>query len=81
MEEVAEDGNVTSTIDNPATKEALEFLKALRWEDESMGTNFLLDWGTSNQAFAAGQIGMYMQRLGRLHALSERSSIDPPTTA
>ena len=40
MQEVAEDGNVTSTVNNAGTKAALEFLKALRWEDNSMGSNF-----------------------------------------
>jgi len=50
---------VTVTADNDATKEALEYLKTLRWEDNSMGANFLFNWGTINQAFAAGQIGMY----------------------
>jgi len=49
----------TSTIDNPGTVAALEFLHDLRWEDDSMGSNFLLDWGTINQEFAAGNIGMY----------------------
>ena len=34
---------------------------------QSMGSNFLLDWGTSNQAFAAGQVGMYTQGCRRLH--------------
>lgn len=53
------DGTYTSTIDNPGTKAALEFLQTLRWEDNSMGSNFLLDWGTINQEFAAGNIGMY----------------------
>jgi len=53
------DGTYTETIDNEGTKAALEFLRELRWEDNSMGSNFLLDWGTINQEFAAGNIGMY----------------------
>ena len=53
------DGTYTSTINNPGTKAALEFMQALRWEDDSMGSNFLLDWGSINQEFAAGNIGMY----------------------
>lgn len=43
------DGTYTSTIDNPGTKAALEFLHELRWDDNSMGSNFLLDWGSINQ--------------------------------
>jgi len=53
------DGTYTSTINNPGTKATLEFLQQLRWEDDSMGSNFLLDWGTINQEFAAGNVGMY----------------------
>lgn len=53
------DGTFTSTIDNDATKAALRFLHELRWEDDSFGAKFDLDWGTINQEFAAGNIGMY----------------------
>ena len=53
------DGTYTSTIANDGTKAALELLQAMRWEDNSLGSNFLLDWGTINQEFAAGNIGMY----------------------
>lgn len=49
----------TSTINNPGTAAALEYLHDLRWEDNSLGSNFLLDWGSINQEFAAGNIGMY----------------------
>lgn len=53
------DGTYTSTIDDDATKAALEFLHDLRWEDDSMGATFDFDWGSINQEFAAGNIGMY----------------------
>lgn len=53
------DGTYTSTINNEGTKADLQFLHDLRWEDNSMGSNFLLDWGVINQEFAAGNIGMY----------------------
>lgn len=53
------DGTYTSTIDNDATKATLEYLHDLRWEDDAMGANFDLDWGSINQEFAAGNIGMY----------------------
>jgi multiple sugar transport system substrate-binding protein len=77
MEEVAADGTVTSTVNNPGTKAALEFLKALRWEDNSMGSNFLFDWGTANQAFAAGQVGMYTQGSDVYTSLVQANQIDP----
>lgn len=54
-----DDGTFTSTINNPATKATLQYLHDLRWEDNSMGANFDLDWGSINQEFAAGNIGMY----------------------
>jgi ABC-type glycerol-3-phosphate transport system substrate-binding protein len=59
MESVATDGKVTATLNNPATKSALQFLRSLRWEDNSMGATFDYDWGKINQGFAAGQVGMF----------------------
>lgn len=57
--ETTKGGKTTVTLDNLGTKKALELLKAMRWEDNSLGSNFLYDWGSINQAFGAGQIGMY----------------------
>jgi ABC-type glycerol-3-phosphate transport system substrate-binding protein len=59
LQEANDDGTYTSTIDNPATKATLQYLHDLRWVDDSMGANFDLDWGSINQEFAAGNIGMY----------------------
>ena len=59
MEEIGSDGKVTATLNNPQTKAALERLKAMRWTDDSMGSTFDYAWGSINQAFAAGQIGMF----------------------
>ena len=67
------------TVDNPGTVAALELLKAMRWEDNSMGSNFLLDWGTINQAFAAGQVGMYMSGSDVYNSLVTENEIDPAT--
>ncbi|MGC4173879.1 ABC transporter substrate-binding protein [Demequina sp.] len=53
------DGTYTSTINNPGTKAALQFLHDLRFVDDSFGSKVDLDWGTINQEFAAGNIGMY----------------------
>jgi ABC-type glycerol-3-phosphate transport system substrate-binding protein len=53
------DGSATSTIDNDGTRSTLQFLHDLRWEDDSFGSRFDLDWGSINQEFAAGNIGMY----------------------
>lgn len=59
VQQANEDGTYEATLDNEGTREALEFLKALRWEDDSLLADTTLDWGTMNQAFAAGQVGMY----------------------
>jgi multiple sugar transport system substrate-binding protein len=49
-----------ATLDNKYTVKALSMLKAMRWTDNSMGSNFDLGWSDINQAFAAGQVGMYI---------------------
>ena len=64
---------------NAGTVEALEMLKAMRWEDNSMGSNFLLDWGTINQAFAAGQVGMYVTGSDVYNSLVTENEVDPAT--
>jgi multiple sugar transport system substrate-binding protein len=71
------DGTYTSTIANDATKAALEFLQTLRWDDNSLGANFLLDWGTINQEFAAGNIGMYSSGSDVYTALVRDFSLNP----
>lgn len=42
-----------------------------------MGSNFLLDWGTINQAFAAGQVGMYTSGSDVYNSLVTENSINP----
>jgi ABC-type glycerol-3-phosphate transport system substrate-binding protein len=71
------DGTYTSTIDNPGTVAALEYLHDLRWEDDSLGSNFLLDWGSINQEFAAGNIGMYSSGSDVYTALVRDFGLDP----
>ncbi|WP_159602134.1 ABC transporter substrate-binding protein [Agromyces humi] len=71
------DGTYTSTIANDATKAHLQYLHDLRWEDNSLGSNFLLDWGTINQEFAAGNIGMYSSGSDVYTALVRDFSLDP----
>jgi multiple sugar transport system substrate-binding protein len=55
----AKTGKVTATVNNQATKDALTWLKSLRWDDNSLGATFDYNWGTINADFAAGQIGMF----------------------
>ncbi|KRC34221.1 sugar ABC transporter substrate-binding protein [Oerskovia sp. Root918] len=79
VQEVGDDGKATESLDNDGTKEALEFLQALRWEDNSMGSNFLLDWGTMNEAFAAGQVGMYTSGSDVYTSMVQSNGLDPAT--
>jgi multiple sugar transport system substrate-binding protein len=52
--------NAKATLDNKYTIQALNMLKAMRWTDNSMGSNFDYGWSDINQAFAAGNVGMYV---------------------
>ncbi|MEV8179306.1 hypothetical protein AB0O99_14730, partial [Cellulosimicrobium funkei] len=58
---------------------AVEGLVGLRWEDNSLGSNFLLDWGTMNKAFAAGQVAMYTSGSDVFTSLFQTNAIDPAT--
>jgi multiple sugar transport system substrate-binding protein len=49
-----------ATLNNTYTIHALNMLKAMRWTDNSMGSNFDYGWSDINQAFAAGKVGMYI---------------------
>ena len=77
METLDSAGKATATVDNAATKASLQFLQTLRWTDNSMGANFTYDWGSINQAFAAGQCGMYTSGQDVYTSLVQANSIDP----
>jgi multiple sugar transport system substrate-binding protein len=49
-----------ATVGNKYTIQALNMLKAMRWSDNSMGSTFDYGWSDINQAFAAGQVGMFV---------------------
>jgi ABC-type glycerol-3-phosphate transport system substrate-binding protein len=67
----------SATVTNDATKASLQFLKDLRWTDNSMGNNFNYDWAGINQAFAAGKIGMYTSGQDVYTSLVQTNNIDP----
>ncbi|MFJ3403867.1 ABC transporter substrate-binding protein [Promicromonospora sp. NPDC090134] len=67
----------TATVDNDATVAALEMLHEMRWEDNSMGSSFLYDWGTINQDFAAGKIGMYVSGGANYPNLFTQNQMNP----
>ena len=52
-------------------------LQKMRWSDNSMGTNFGLSWGTMNQAFAAGQVGMFISGSDVYTNMVQADNINP----
>jgi len=69
--------NAVATVNNPQTVTALNMLKKLRWTDNSMGSNFDYGWSDINQAFAAGNVGMYISGSDVYTNLVQASKIDP----
>jgi multiple sugar transport system substrate-binding protein len=66
-----------ATLDTPEMTKALKSIKDMRWADNSMGANFLYDWGTINQDFAAGRIAMYVSGGGNYGQLLTQNGIKP----
>jgi multiple sugar transport system substrate-binding protein len=77
METVDSNGKVTATVNNSATKSALAYLHSLRWDDNSMGGTFDYNWGTINQDFAAGQIGMFTGGSDLYTAMVQNDNLKP----
>jgi ABC-type glycerol-3-phosphate transport system substrate-binding protein len=77
METVNADGTVTATMTNDATKAALAYLRSLRWDDNSMGSTFDYAWGSINQAFASGQIGMFTGGSDLYTAMVQNNHLKP----
>ena len=77
METTGTDGKVTATLNNSATKSALQFLHSLRWDDNSMGATFDYNWTSINQAFAAGQIGMFTGGSDLYTAMVQNNNLNP----
>jgi len=68
-----------ATLNNKYTVQALNTLKAMRWTDNSMGSNFDLGWSDINQAFAAGQVGMYISGSDVYTNLVQAYNLNPST--
>jgi multiple sugar transport system substrate-binding protein len=66
-----------ATLNTPQAVTALNLLKTMRWTDNSMGANFDYGWSDINQAFAAGNIGMYISGSDVFTNLVQASNIDP----
>ncbi len=69
--------NAKATLNNRQTITALNLLKTMRWTDNSMGSNFDYGWSDINQAFAAGNVGMYISGSDVYTNLVQASNIDP----
>ncbi len=68
--------HAVATLNNPQTVTALNLLKKMRWTDNSMGSNFDYGWSDINQAFAAGNVGMYVSGSDVYTNLVQASNID-----
>jgi multiple sugar transport system substrate-binding protein len=66
-----------ATLNNAKAVTALSMLKKMRWTDNSMGSNFDMGWSDINQAFAAGNVGMYINGSDVYTNLVSASNIDP----
>jgi len=75
--EVTQGGKTTVTADNPQTVAALKFLQQMRWTDDSLGSNFNLDWSGMNQYFGSGQTAMYPSGSDVLTSLVQQNGVDP----
>ncbi|MDP9260380.1 MAG: extracellular solute-binding protein [Actinomycetota bacterium] len=75
--EVGTGTSARATLNNKQTVTALNMLKAMRWTDNSMGSNFDYGWSDINQNFAAGNIGMYISGSDVYTNLVSASNIDP----
>ncbi|WP_026932306.1 ABC transporter substrate-binding protein [Glycomyces tenuis] len=75
--EVIDGDTATATIDTPEMREAIDMIRQMRWDDDSMGDEFLYDWGTINQDFASGRIGMYVSGGGNYGNLFTQNALDP----
>lgn len=65
------------TTDNVQTKAVLQQLHDMRWTDNSLGSDFLLDWSGMNQRFGAGQVAMYPSGSDVLTALVQQDGVKP----
>jgi multiple sugar transport system substrate-binding protein len=77
MEATDSSGKVTATVNNAATKAALQWLKELRWTDGSMGATFDYNWGTINQAYSSGQVGMFLGGSDLYTAMVQNNNLAP----
>jgi multiple sugar transport system substrate-binding protein len=64
-----------ATLDTPEMTKILQAVRTMRWDDNSMGANFLYDWAGINQDFASGRIGMYISGGGNYGSLRAQNAM------
>src|SRR5215475_13225075 len=69
--------NAVATLNSPQAITAMQLLHKMRWDDNSMGSNFDMGWSDINQQFAAGNIGMYVSGSDIYTNLVQASNVDP----
>jgi multiple sugar transport system substrate-binding protein len=69
--------SATATLNNPYTVQALNMLRQMRWNDNSMGSTFDYTWPTINQAFSAGKVGMFINGSDIYTFLVQATGLDP----
>lgn len=72
---VTKDGSRTAF--GPQTTKALQLLHDMRWQDDSMGKQFLYDQDQVRQAFSAGKIGMVLQAPDIYQQATHNYGMDP----
>ena len=75
IEKADSSGKYTSTLNDPAIKAHLEWLKSLRWDDGSLLERADLGWGEINAAFAGGEVAMYTSGSDVYNALVESNGV------
>jgi len=75
--EVTQGKKTVATVNTAPFVKALTMLYDMRWDDNSMGGNYLYNWNTINQAFAAGSVGMYVSGGGNYTSLVQQNAINP----
>ena len=75
IETLGGNGKYTATLTDPAIKVHLQWLKSLRWEDNSVLARADMGWGEINAAFAGGEVAMYTSGSDVYNALVESNGV------
>lgn len=74
---VEDDEGTKATFNSGATGEVLQMLHDMRWNDDTMGSQFLYDLGSARQDFAAGKIGMMIDQSVAYTGVVGKYGMDP----